>query len=141
MQNEKNHYHIYYPAWTLSRGVTSEVVLRRLLLRSSLAQGQTFSGLAPLRNLIEACQGLQSTLFHDYVYGLVGLATDGSRVSVDYSKSQAEVYLDTLAVTQHTEDLLLWNRSLLRYLNLLFRYEEVAKGCCETSRTRRSVAG
>jgi hypothetical protein len=127
MRKHKNHHHIFYPAWRLSRQVAAEVLMQRLSLRASLAQGQAFSGLAPLRVMIEACQDLQSTIPHDYVYGLVGLATDGDKIPIDYSKSISEVYLDTLFVTQHTLNLILWTRMLLDHLDLLYRFEIVAK--------------
>lgn len=92
----------------------------------SLTQCQTFTELALLRSLIEACRGLSSTPPYNYVYGLVRLATDGGKLAVNYSKSKEEVNLDVLDVTQHMDDMVLWKRMLLEHLNLLFSFMGVS---------------
>ncbi len=114
----QNHHHVYYPAWVIAHDTAADVVMRRTLLRKDLTTGQPFARFAPLRVLIEACKDLQSTLSHDYVYGLLGLAMDCQFLPVEYTKSVGEVYLDVLAVTQHVDDLINWNRTLLDHLRM-----------------------
>jgi hypothetical protein len=57
-----------------------------------------------LRRLLEAYSSSRSTITHDKIYGLLGLAEKSSDIQVDYSKDCLDLYLDTLGFCRYRLD-------------------------------------
>lgn len=114
--NRFNNFH--REAFSIPHSTASEVTRLRATFREKIVHDQSYSGLAPLRTLLEACAGLESTVLHDRVYGLLGMASDGHKIPVDYTKNPAELYLDVLKAQDELEMPIELSRMLLRDLEL-----------------------
>jgi hypothetical protein len=88
-----------------------------------------------LRTLLEAYSSSSSTVTHDKVYGLLGLAGKSSDLKVDYSKDYLDLYLDTL---NHVKPF----RGTLGFCQLLASRLNVPHECLEqNNRARIRQAG
>ena len=123
----KNHHHIDYIAWTMREGPAMVVVQQRNVYRPGSASALTTSKFAPLETVLETCVHLTSTLVHDRIYALLGLAHDGAKVHVDYADSLAEVYINTLKALEPAKKPITLNRNLLRGLSLFYERTEISK--------------
>jgi hypothetical protein len=78
-----------------------------------------------LRRLLEAYSSSRSTITHDKIYGLLGLAEKSSDIQVDYSKDCLDLYLDTLEHVKPFRGTLGFCRLLAGRLNVALEYAEL----------------
>ena len=127
ISRSKNHHHIDYTAWMMREGPAAVIVQQRNIYRPGSASALTTSKFASLETVLETCVHLTSTLVHDRIYALLGLAHDGTKVHVDYADSLAEVYINTLKALEPAKKPITLNRTLLRGLGLFNERTEISK--------------